>query len=280
MDSSADPSRPGAGDDSERTPTIKITEGPAPTQDHGDDLEVQRSVRALLTSQPDPGSMPSDVEGRVRAALAQAVILRTADEGLMDDLGMEAPANDDDTDYTQRADRSDGEGTTGHLRRRWPVLLAAAAVLALVVIAGSVVVRGLHSPNDGMASLPGVGSTEGSAGTNVTALHIQISETAYDEATLPGLARTLLSSPGPAVQANDAEAPAVGPLATTAGASACLVALGEGDAPMVSVDLATFDAQPAAVIVIQRPAGAYAVVVQRGCTTGDRQVIQDAVPVP
>ena len=76
------------------------------------------------------------------------------------------------------------------------------------------------------------------------------------------------------------DAPSAGPLVTQAGAAACVQALQATDAGSVSIDLATYEGQPAAIVVVRRSDSTSVYAVQRDCGDGDAGVMQDAVAVP
>ena len=116
--------------------------------------------------------------------------------------------------------------------------------------------------------------TGGSAGS----VHVQVSTTAYTKDVLATGAQTLLDSPG--ADASVGDAPSSGPLVTQAGAAACVAALGASDAGAVSIDLASYEGQPAAIVVVRRSDSTVVYAVQRDCGDGDAGVIQGAVPVP
>jgi hypothetical protein len=48
----------------------------------------------------------------------------------------------------------------------------------------------------------------------------------------------------------------------------------------VSIYLATYEGQPAAVVVVRRTDSTTVYAVQRDCGDGDAGILQDAVPVP
>jgi hypothetical protein len=262
-----------------------------------EDDAAQAEVRARLAAEPDPGPMPPEVEQRVEQALLRAGEIRLSDRELFDELGLqEEPVEGTDVDvivFPGGAVSGDKRGSVGldpgrptpHLgrlnARSWPVLAAAAAVVALLAIAGITLVGMTRSGTDGLASIPGPSgaSPTSSVATSVSGrLHIQASGVAYTADTLASGARALLSAPGPQVGAD--QAGTLGPLATTDGANACVAALGDADAPSVTVDLATYAGQPAAIVVIARDGRTTAYAVQRGCATGDPEVLKDSVPVP
>ncbi len=273
------------------------------------DPAADREVRDRLAAEPDPGPMPADVEDRVVQALWRAGEVRLADRELFDELGLAeepvdghdddvivfpgvpAAAHRDDRDHRYDADDADDPspgsdsgdsgGSRSVLRRRWP-LFAAAAAVALLAIAGVNLFGQTRSGSDGLATIPGPSGQASPTVSVATAvsgrLHLQASGTAYTADSLASGARALVTTPGPEVGAD--QATALGPLATMDGANACVAALGDADAPSVTVDLATYAGQPAAIIVIAREGKTTAYAVQRGCATGDPEVIKDAVPVP
>ena len=111
-------------------------------------------------------------------------------------------------------------------------------------------------------------------------VHIQLSTTAYTASSLPQQVRRLLTTPGTPIQPGAAEAPSLGPIATQIGLDSCLDALGVKAAQAVSVDLATVDGRPAAVIAVARDGAAVAYAVRRSCTTGDPALLLGPTPVP
>ena len=88
------------------------------------------------------------------------------------------------------------------------------------------------------------------------------------------------SSPHPAPTPASATPRPPDPLVTQAGAAACVDALNASDAGAVSIDLATYDGQPAAIVVVRRADSTTVYAVQRDCGDGDAGVIQDGVTVP
>lgn len=263
-----------------------------------EDDAAQAEVRARLAAEPDPGPMPMEVEQRVQQVLLRAGEIRLSDRELFDELGLqEEPVEGTDDDvivFPGGAISGDKSGAVGPdpgrptprlgrlNARSWPVLAAAAAaVVALLAIAGITLLGMTRSGTDGLASIPGPSgaSPTSSVATSVSGrLHIEASGVAYTADTLASGARALVFTPGPQVGAD--QAGTLGPLATTDGANACVAALGDADAPSVTVDLATYAGQPAAIVVIARDGRTTAYAVQRGCATGDPEVLKDSVPVP
>jgi hypothetical protein len=242
---------------------------------------VQSAVRTLLRDAPDPGPMPADLARRIEESLAQAAVRRAGDDELFDELGFGEPGavlsvdeSDDVIVFSGEPDDGHHDGNVVPLpRRRWPLVGVAAALVAFLAIAGAVVVQ-QRSSNNGLAAIPPAGSTAGSAGS----VHVQISNTAYTKDGLVTGAQALIASPGP--EASVGDAPSAGPLVTQSGAAACVGALGASDAGAVSIDLATYDGQPAAIVVVRRSDSTSVYAVQRDCGDGDAGVIQEGVPVP
>lgn len=253
---------------------------PGPTQTP-EDLETETAVRDLLAAQPDPGPMPVDLARRIEAELARAGEVRASDRELFDELGLvEEPVDDRPDDLVVFGDAGDPpeeSPASAFLRRRWPVLAAAAAAV-VIAVTGVTLVGQNRSGTDGLASLPGASPTVSVATSVAGRLHVQASGAAYTEAGLPAAARAVLTSPGPEVGAD--QAATLGPLATKDGANDCVAALGDADAPSVSIDLATYAGQPAAIVVIARADKTTAYAVRRECATGDPEIIKDSVPVP
>ena len=225
-------------------------------------------VRDLLTGQPSPGPMPEDVFARISAALDSEQTARAEDDGLSDDLGLATAA-------------LPREGASRHGPRRWSrVLLAAAGV----VVVGAVATMALRASGTGTVEPAAVPSSLGAGQAGGGAVHIQVSSAVYTQSGLTTQARTLLNAPAASVLPTDAEAVGIGPIATRAGLDACLASLGEslgeGGAGAVTVDIATYDGRPAAIIVVTKGATTTAYAVQRDCSTGDPRIIQDSVPVP
>ncbi|HEY7989505.1 MAG TPA: hypothetical protein VIE19_09825 [Lapillicoccus sp.] len=247
---------------------------------------VQAAVRTLLMTAPDPGPMPAELSRRIEDSLAQAAGHRAGDHELFDELGFGEPgavvpvdASNDLIVFPGGSEHDNGgHGGDDRVvplpRRRWPLIGAVAAGVALLAIAAAVVANQSRSGDNGLATIPPGGSTGGSAGS----VHIQVSSTAYAKDSLVAGAQTLITSPGPDASVGDA--PSAGPLVTQAGAAACVNALGASDAGAVSIDLATYEGQPAAIVVVRRTDSTTVYAVQRDCGDGDAGILQDSVPVP
>jgi hypothetical protein len=265
-----DPFPADADDATPGTPTdIELDEG------------VQAAVRTLLRSIPEPGPMPVELSRRIEGSLAQAAVRRSGDHELFDELGFGEPGAvhavedaDDTILFSGGSDRGqDDDDVVPLLRRKWPLVGVAAALVAFLALAGAVIVQQRGS-NSGLAAIPAQGTAAGSAGS----VHVQVSNTAYSKGDLVTGAQALIASPGP--DASTGDAPSAGPLVTQAGAAACVQALGAGDAGSVSIDLAQYEGQPAAIVVVRRSDSTSVYAVERDCGAGDAGVIQDAVEVP
>ena len=230
---------------------------------------AEAHVRALLAAAPDPGPMPAELAGRIETVLADEARLRVDP----------APARATDPDQAVLVPLA------RRPQRPRPLLaVAAVAAAAAVVVVGASSLRLAQRP-DVTALLGGSSSPVPAASAtpdpaDEPALHIQLSETAYDAANLPRLARELLASPGAPIGDLAAESPYIGPIATEIGMTACLDALGIPTKEPVHADLAFYEGAPAVVIVASSTDGDTAWVVRRSCTRGDAAVIRGATPVP
>src|SRR6476661_9696763 len=165
-------------------------------------------------------------------------------------------------------------------------IVAAVAAAAVVVAVGASALHVTKRPNGAAAvgDTYGSGAASPSPSPTPTGLHIQLSTTAYTAGTLAAQARALLDHPGQPIRDLAAESPGIGPIATPIGLESCLEALGALDAThptadAVSVDLATYDGKPAAVLVVTRAGASTAWAVERSCTTGSPGVLKGATPV-
>lgn len=244
-------------------------EGPEPPLEPA----AEAHVRALLAAAPDPGPMPAELAGRIETVLADEARLRVDP----------APARATDPDQAVLVPL-----VRRHQRPRPLLAVAAVAAAAAVVVVGASSLRLAQRP-DVTALLGGSSSPVPTASATPDhadapgddpALHIQLSETAYDAANLPRLARELLASPGAPIGDLAAESPYIGPIATEIGMTACLDALGIPTKEPVHADLAFFEGAPAVVIVASSTDGDTAWVVRRSCMRGDAAVIRGATPVP
>lgn len=256
-----------------------------PGQEPELDPTVEAHVRELLAAVPDPGPMPEKVAQRIETLLTDEVALRV-DRGPLTqadhDLAVLAPL------IRQRQ------------RPRPLFALAAVAAAAAVVAVGGSALH-LNKRANGVASLgsasatvatptaPSVTPTVGPSGTGTIGppvgpskpnLHIQLSTTDYTASTLAGRARAMLTRPDAPIGVLAAEAPTLGPIATEVGLESCLRAHSLPTDVPVHVDLATYEGQPAAVIVVTQDGASTVRVVERTCQTGRPALLADATPVP
>jgi hypothetical protein len=219
-------------------------------------------MRALLSSLPDPGPMPVELETQI---LARLVELR----GEGEPTGLpQPPVRDHEADIVPLAaygkDRPD--------RPRWLAAvagIAAAAVLGIVVTDGlkgdgwvSSVVGGGSADSAGGVAAPS-GESKGADAGGARRDVFSASGTEYRAATLREQASALLVRPG-STPADTAADPAI---------DACLSALGvtSGDAPVI--DRATYEGRPAYVVVWTRGGRSSVVVTGTSCGTGGTHLV-------
>ncbi|MEP6796875.1 MAG: hypothetical protein ABI890_01950 [Lapillicoccus sp.] len=217
-----------------------------------------RAARDALTALPPVGPMPDDVRMRIAAALRDEQALRTVT------AGSSAPSG-------QRADETPLGTVVPFVRRsrvarrRWTTVLTAVAGVAAVAVLGTVAVRTLSA--DRPSGVPAV-------------FHVRMSSESYDQAGLGLQARDLLAYPSATLRSTQ---PASGRLATEAGVDACLQGLGITDVSSVtsvSVDLASYEGTPAAIVVVTTPAGVTAYAVGRDCSAGAPHLLRTGASVP
>lgn len=253
--------------------TVSNNTEPSPTL-HPDVAAEVSSLLAVAGRLPDADDlvaadrMPPDVADRIALALADAARLRV-DPG---------PLTATERGATVTPFVAGRIQTTR--RTPWMAVAAVAAAVAVIAVGGSAL--HLNKRPDGAAAL---GDTTTGAPKSTTqpaprlgTVHIQASDTLYAAGNLADRARALLTSPGP--QLDPATAAAAGPVGTPAGLTSCLTGLRVGDAAAVSVDLATFDGSPAAVLVVTNDGDSSAWVVARSCTAADPVVLKAATDVP
>lgn len=229
-----------------------------PDEPGHDDLGDSR-VRDLLTSLPPPGPMPDTLADAITAALAAEQQLRTAPPSRTPS-GRTADPDTGGACVTPLAGPSRGR-LAG--RRSWVTALTAAAAVAAVGVVGTLVVKTL-SPGAAPAATP-------------ANIHVKVSRETYQQDRFGLQARDLLAAPGTTPAAGGTPAQ---PLSTSSGIRSCLTGLGIGDATAVSVDLATFDGAPAAILVVTSGGTTTAYAVGRECSAQDAQVLEEGVRVP
>ena len=128
------------------------------------------------------------------------------------------------------------------------------------------------SGRDGNQSLPG-----DSAKRTVT---VTMSNTAFTTADAAEQIRTYLQTSWQPISANAPESPGNGPIATPLGARSCAETLGLPLTSSLTIDLATLDGSPAALIVAADEGGARtAYLVGRACTTGAPKILAGPFPL-
>lgn len=243
--------------------------------------QEQRAVRDLLRALPDPGTMPPDVATSLAHALAGMSlddVEPSAAEPEPADGGPQAASTAASTvvPLHPRTDRGDRG-------RRVPTWLAAAAAVVVLGGGGAALVSqpwsGAGSPTSAGSSAGADSSSGGREsapdGFRAAAGHVRSTGTDYERASLPTQVRDeLLSSAAPT--GSDTLGPALADeggdrrLSSPEGLASCLSALGVDAGQVTAVDLARFEGEPAAVVVLRDAGGAYDVwVVGRDCRHGD-----------
>ncbi|MEO6998501.1 MAG: hypothetical protein ABI112_10500 [Terracoccus sp.] len=210
-------------------------------------------------------AMPPEVADRIAVALADAARLRV-DPGPLTTSERGATV----TPFVTRPTR----------RPPWMAVAAVAAAVAVIAVGGSAL--HLNKRSNAAAALSDTTTAAPSSTTQqaprLGTVHIQASDTSYAAGNLADHARTLLTNPGP--QLDPAAAGAAGAIGTPAGLTSCLAGLRVGTAAAVSVDLATFDGSPAAIVVVTNNGNSSAWVVARTCSAAAPGVLKTATDVP
>lgn len=275
-------------------------------------------VRALLAGLPDPGPMPDEVVARI--------LRRLADEGAVAGPPVErGVAIEDDVAAQARAVDVAGGGGGGHGvdalglgevvtlderrsqgraggRRRWLALGSAAAGVAAVALAGTVLLQGARQQSS-TASVQsrtelGAGDTgRPESGATAAAARVRIvsTGTAYQAATLARTAQALVvdldssaadsgEAVGPAQPTESTESASRAPagdltIASPGGLAACLATLGEADADQVAADVATLNGAAAVVIVTIKGGLKQVYAVDPGCSRGDPMILAGPLPM-
>lgn len=249
---------------------------PRPPAEESPDVDPT-GMRALLSSLPDPGPMPADLVERITAALEQQ-----AEQG-------------------HSSGALHGAGVVPlHRRHPWRAAFLAAASAAAVLLIAIPLATGTAPGNlsavfGGGTSMAGSaadsahqeraqqqlaqGSSGTTAGAAAGAVTVRMTGTAYTSARLAGQAHALLSSTAPTLYPTAAESPAIGPIGTPAGVRACADALGIAPDEPIATDVALFDGQPAAVLVVGQAAAPTAYAVSRTCSRAAPSILAGPVPV-
>ncbi|GGB90376.1 hypothetical protein N798_03995 [Knoellia flava TL1] len=255
-----------------------------------DDESDPTGMRELLRGLPDPGPMPDDLVARIRSSLAElpaAHAVPAADAA--------APAVSRGTRTGTDSDRPSWWARTG------PRLAVAAAVLlgGGAVASGQLGLLATSSDNASTSADSSVGgrADEGAAGSDSGSTTPESLQTApVMRQTVPGpvvvtmsgrryttasfaaqVSSTTGSTPtGPLA----AESPGIGPIGTEIGVRSCLVALGLPEETGARVDLAPFDDEPAAVVVVTHGGGRTAYAVGRDCSIGNPSLLAGPVELP
>ncbi|MEO7448869.1 MAG: hypothetical protein ABI336_11410 [Humibacillus sp.] len=260
-------------------------DAPLPELDPATDEQV-RALLAETGTDPSPGPMPDDVAERIVAAIAHEERLRVDPGPLAGGSAGAAVAVGSVVPFAPRTRRQ---------QRPWVAVGAVAAAAAVIAVGGSLLHANKRTDptavviGDRRTSAPATPTNSGaepSATTSPTSTpattanpHIQLSTTDYTAGTLAARARALLDAPATALPDLAAEAPSIGPIATPVGLASCLDAIAAGPGA-VTVDLATFEGQPAAIIVVTAGGASTAYAVGRSCAPGNVKALAPATPVP
>jgi len=195
-------------------------------------------------------------------------------------------------------------GTRGRPARLLFTIAGAAAAVALVaVLAGNLFTVNQPTATSGSAALASTSRTESagegapsdaaqapSAGAAAAAadrvptpslVQIAMSGTPYTQADFVRQARALDQSPPPGqIHPRAAKSSGIGPAGTTDGLLRCLSAVGGAGAQVVRADVASYEGQPAVIIVATRDGASMAYVVGRQCSSADPAVLRPATPLP
>lgn len=223
------------------------------------ELAAQQEVRAVLAGLPDPGPMPPDVLDRIETTLRRLALAEPLRGGAS---GPERPSAAADTVVPLQRMRS--------APRRHP-LLAVAAAAALIAGGGYGLTQVLPGQSAGTSAAGGAKASIGARSANPSAgadagaavrtiasgrNYTRSALAAQVDQTLAGSTRAALAAPA-------------GPLATAQGLAGCIAALGAGDATPLLVDVARFEGQPAAVLVLPASGGGREIwVVSTTCRAG------------
>lgn len=260
------------------------------------DPHAEAEISALLRQTPTPGPMPQEISDRITAALADEARLRL-------DRGPLSPGAQ--TMYgAPEVVSADPKVVSLASRRRRPLIAVAsvAAAAAVVAVGGSVLHLNKRDAASANVGLPQAARTStfgdanakpepGSTGlaevpkpgqvplpSSTVPLHIQQSDADYRAGSFAEQAAAMADSPGPGLPTGVPGT--VGPIGTEVGVLSCLTGLGNPARDKITVDLASFSGQPAAIIVLSAGGKRAAYVVERRCSADDPAIIIGQTPLP
>ncbi|GAB3580081.1 hypothetical protein GCM10027579_06200 [Calidifontibacter terrae] len=211
-------------------------------------IDDQSRIQELLRATPAPGPMPTDVSARVNEALRVAAAER------------DAPAENVRPIGSSRATPA-----RSHRLRLVGGLLAAAA-------AGVVAVTTLPQLMNSQGSAPVANAPATAAPSDyppglVDKIHVSNTGTSYTSTAFTQQAGSFAKSKSTQTISPE-QAALLGPVATKEGALRCAASIGQSlkDNPnKINVDIATYDSQPALVVVVTKGNTATAWVLNRNC---------------
>ena len=113
-----------------------------------------------------------------------------------------------------------------------------------------------------------------------TVLQIGLSHTKYTRAGFVAQVETLRRAASTMAQPEPDQGASLGPAGTAAGLRQCLDVIGAGSAQTVTADVASYEGQPAVIIVATTNSVPTAYVVGRQCSGTDAAVLRPATPLP
>ncbi len=222
-------------------------------------IDDQTRIQALLQQTPDPGPMPADVTARITEALRTAA----ADRG--------APAENVRPFVTGSSNDASTSTNTPRTAGRSRTLRLVGGLVAAAV-AGVVAVSTLPKLLDNQQNAPVAGAPATSDASDlppgiIDKVHLSKTGTAY---TSTGFAQQAgnFAKTGSQQTISPAEAAQLGSVGTKEGALRCAGSIGSGlkDNPnKIDVDIATYDAKPALVVVVTKGDTRTAWVLGRDC---------------
>lgn len=261
-------------------------------------------MRALLSSLPDPGGMPDDLAARILASIEREQRHLEAG-GIWDpEPAPSVPAiHAAPADAAASASGEHARVVPIRRRPRWAPLIGVAAGLAVLGFGGGAVVKlisgGLggsaasgnaysseaarpHSTHDDVvgqqpssASSPGSDATAtGSEAIPPEGFRFRESQRSFSAASLASDAQALLADG--LSTTNSARST----LSAPAAAQECAIAVAGAEAQILAVDIGTFEAAPAALIVLATPRQQQAYVVTPGCSSANDRVLAGPVTIP